>query len=198
MPGFFDDDSDEEEAPRVIRPAPAANPARRAPYARQPSVSATSDSSRAESSRRPNGPAGARGRGRYESTASPRTDRVSDSAPMDTEDDMSSIGGYRGGRRGMDMDMDMNMFGDGADGDGDGDGEGPEGDEELEGDMDDVRRLGLVWVRERGTSHIMRWEGDLIDSVFDKLEQQVSLQFRLVWGFLIECAFGHVWCGIAM
>jgi hypothetical protein len=57
-------------------------------------------------------------------------------------------------------------------------GEGA-GEEELEGDMDDVRRLGLVWVRERGTADIMRWEGDLIDSVFDKLEQQVSSSFHL-------------------
>lgn len=51
-----------------------------------------------------------------------------------------------------------------------------EEEEELEGDMNDVRRLGLVWVRERGTGDIMRWEGDLIDSIFDKLEQQVSFR----------------------
>ena len=50
--------------------------------------------------------------------------------------------------------------------------EGLAGEEEDE--LDDVRRLGRVWVRERGTVEIMRWEGDLVDSLFDKLEQQVS------------------------
>lgn len=96
---------------------------------------------------------------------SPRSDRVSDSAMMDTEDDRSSMGGY--GRR--DRGLDMGMFGEGG-----GGGDGGDEDETLEGDMDDVRRLGVVWVRERGTGEIMSWEGDLIDSIFDKLDQQVS------------------------
>lgn len=60
----------------------------------------------------------------------------------------SEIGG--GGRSGVDLDMD-------------------EGEED-----NDVKRLGGCWVRERGTGDIMPWEGDLIDLLFDKLEQQVS------------------------
>lgn len=43
-----------------------------------------------------------------------------------------------------------------------------------EEDLDDVRRMGKVWVRERGTVDIMRWEGELVDGLFDKLEQQVG------------------------
>lgn len=43
-----------------------------------------------------------------------------------------------------------------------------------EGELDDLRRLGRVWVRERGTPDILAWEGDLIDSLLDKLEQQVG------------------------
>ena len=46
-----------------------------------------------------------------------------------------------------------------------------EGDE---GELDEVRRMGRVWVRERGTVEVMRWEGDLVDSLMDKLEQQVG------------------------
>lgn len=38
----------------------------------------------------------------------------------------------------------------------------------------DVKRLGRCWVKERGTGDVMPWEGDLIDLLFDKLEQQVS------------------------
>jgi hypothetical protein len=51
------------------------------------------------------------------------------------------------------------------------------GEEDGDGDereLDDVRRLGKVWVRERGMVGIGQWEGDLVDSLFDKLEQQVS------------------------
>lgn len=46
--------------------------------------------------------------------------------------------------------------------------------EEEEDDGNDVRRMGRIWVKERGTVDIMQWEGDLIDTLFDKLEQQVS------------------------
>lgn len=46
-----------------------------------------------------------------------------------------------------------------------------EGDQEEDGN--DVKRLGRVWVKERGTGDIMPWEGDLMDQLFDKLEQQV-------------------------
>lgn len=90
---------------------------------------------------------------------------------MDTEDDMSSIGGYGRGNRGG---INMGMLGDGG---GDGDDSGPDMDDLLEGDMDDVRRLGVVWVKERGVPDIMQWEGDLMDGVFNKIEQQVSWLF---------------------
>lgn len=46
--------------------------------------------------------------------------------------------------------------------------------EEDEDEGNDVRRMGRIWVKERGTVDIMQWEGDLIDTLFDKLEQQVS------------------------
>lgn len=46
-----------------------------------------------------------------------------------------------------------------------------EEDDEDEGN--DVKRLGRIWVKERGTGDIMPWEGDLMDQLFDKLEQQV-------------------------
>lgn len=49
-------------------------------------------------------------------------------------------------------------------------------DEEMEiEDMDDVRKMGLVWTRERGTTDIMPWEGELVDALLDKLEQQVTI-----------------------
>lgn len=56
-------------------------------------------------------------------------------------------------------------------------------DLDLEGDGEednDVKRLGRCWVKERGTGDIMPWEGDLIDQVFDKLEQQVSPRGSLI------------------
>lgn len=62
-----------------------------------------------------------------------------------------------------------------------GDGESELGRSTLDLDLDldeeednDVKRLGRCWVKERGTGDIMAWEGDLIDQLFDKLEQQVS------------------------
>lgn len=55
---------------------------------------------------------------------------------------------------------------------------------ELDGEadkdeLDDVRKMGRVWVKERGTVDIMPWEGDLIDTLFDKLEQQVSVVVKV-------------------
>lgn len=40
--------------------------------------------------------------------------------------------------------------------------------------LDDVRRLSRCWVRERGVPGLLRWEGELLDSLLDRLEQQVS------------------------
>ncbi|KAL1413039.1 GINS complex subunit [Vanrija albida] len=41
--------------------------------------------------------------------------------------------------------------------------------------LDDVRRLARVWVRERGVPGLLGWEGDLLDSLLDRLEQQQSM-----------------------
>jgi hypothetical protein len=49
-----------------------------------------------------------------------------------------------------------------------------------EAELDDLRRLARVWVRERGVLAVLGWEGDLLDAVLDKLEQQVGRQLR-VW-----------------
>ncbi len=49
-----------------------------------------------------------------------------------------------------------------------------DGDEGDEMDLDDVKRMGRIWLRERGTVEILHWEGDLVDALFDKLEQQVG------------------------
>ncbi|TXT15946.1 hypothetical protein VHUM_00449 [Vanrija humicola] len=48
----------------------------------------------------------------------------------------------------------------------------PPPDEES---LDDVRRLARCWVRERGTPGLLRWEGDLLDSLLDRLEQQQAM-----------------------
>ncbi|WVO14397.1 hypothetical protein L204_102030 [Cryptococcus depauperatus] len=42
-------------------------------------------------------------------------------------------------------------------------------------DIDDARRLGMAWTKERGTVDIMQWEGELMDTVLDKLEQQQKM-----------------------
>lgn len=45
-----------------------------------------------------------------------------------------------------------------------------------EDELDDMRRLGRVLTRERGTPALLDWEGDLVDSLLDKLEQQVRAE----------------------
>jgi hypothetical protein len=56
--------------------------------------------------------------------------------------------------------------------------DGGEGLEDLEAynfeDDNDVKRLIRAWMRERGTRDIMDWEGDLVDTVLNKVDQQVS------------------------
>jgi len=51
-----------------------------------------------------------------------------------------------------------------------------------ESELDDLRRLARVWVRERGTLAILMWEGEVVDSLLDKLEQQVSLVMGVING----------------
>jgi len=41
-------------------------------------------------------------------------------------------------------------------------------------DDNDVKRLIRAWMRERGTRDIMLWEGDLLETILHKVEQQVS------------------------
>ena len=53
-------------------------------------------------------------------------------------------------------------------------GDGADEDDDGTDELDDVKKLGRVWVKERGTVDLMGWEGELIDVLFDKLEQQVS------------------------
>lgn len=53
-----------------------------------------------------------------------------------------------------------------------------EGLEDFEGfefeDDNDVKQLIRAWMRERGTRDIMLWEGELLETVLHKVEQQVS------------------------
>jgi hypothetical protein len=55
-------------------------------------------------------------------------------------------------------------------------------EDEDEDEGNDVKRLGRIWVKERGTGDIMPWEGDLMDTLFDKLEQQVGFE-AIVLGY---------------
>jgi hypothetical protein len=71
-------------------------------------------------------------------------------------------------------------------GNGRGDAEGTQLDFVEE---DDVRRMGKAWVWARGTGELGRWEGDLIDSLFHKLEQQVSPSLASSYGTR------HLLCG---
>jgi hypothetical protein len=58
------------------------------------------------------------------------------------------------------------------------DGELGEGLEDFEAyqfeDDNDVKQLIRALMRERGTRDIMLWEGELLDTVLHKVEQQVS------------------------
>jgi hypothetical protein len=39
----------------------------------------------------------------------------------------------------------------------------------------DVIRLSRAWVKERGTTDIMKWEGELVEDCLEKLSQQVPV-----------------------
>ena len=186
MSGFFSDDED-DSLPQVRRqpqPPQRARPhnakasssrgvSREASLVSETSLGEPSFSAGGSSSRE--GGSGSRSfLARLESTLSPRSERYSASAsagPTDSE-------------RGMDFDnasIDLPIPGQSLrtdDMDGLENGthglNGDDGDGEDEGELDDVKRLGRAWVKERGTVDLMRWEGDLIDVLFDKLEQQVS------------------------
>ncbi|TYJ58032.1 hypothetical protein B9479_001125 [Cryptococcus floricola] len=46
-------------------------------------------------------------------------------------------------------------------------------------DMDLVRKIGVVWTRERGTGDIIPWEGELVNDLMDRLEQQQKMYTAL-------------------
>lgn len=90
--------------------------------------------------------------------------------------------------------MNGDRYGRGGVGLGDGD-QGSELDLDFEDEENDVKRMGRIWVKERGTVEIMPWEGDLIDGLFDKLEQQVSnLDNPSNEGGPEMMAWGCEWC----
>lgn len=79
-----------------------------------------------------------------------------------TEDDLASINGggpYGAGEHGMERDESRLLA---------------EMLEREDEEMDDMKRICRIWVKERGTPDIMQWEGDLIDNLMNKLEQQVG------------------------
>ncbi|WVF67556.1 hypothetical protein IAT40_002313 [Kwoniella sp. CBS 6097] len=152
---FFDDDPLSPEGSSSRTRAPAS-------LSREPSVGGSSSFlDRLRSTVSPP-PAQAQGQG----YAQRQNSRASNSIYDDT-----SISGYAGGEG--------SIYGRG-DVENDGEEAGTEiGLDDLDEELDDVRKLGVIWVRERGTPELMPWEGDLMDSVFDKLEQQAKMVHTL-------------------
>lgn len=199
---FFSDDEDDPSYPldpnaRPPRPGAGVNRTRQPSVLSTASMSLTHDpdtsSSIQGSSRNPlgggggGGDRGARDRSRssishLSATASPGRSYVGMS--VDDDSDMASLAGPGLGPSGA---------GRPRRGEGDGGGVDSEIGTELDFDLDedeeldDVRRMGRVWVRERGTVEIQQWEGDLIDSLLDKLEQQVSARDRWFGALDIMC-----------
>lgn len=150
---FYDTDDDA----RSYIGQPGGRPAREHSLV---SESSRAESSRAGAARGGYGAAGAAGRGgtRSESFVS-RLQSVSPgpSGYGPTEDDMASLaGGPVGGMQDEDEHALAMML------------------DREDDEMDDMKRMCRAWVRERGTLDIMAWEGDLIDGLMDKLEQQAS------------------------
>ena len=197
MAGFFDSDSEDESFPAVPPPLRAgsgggeAGPSRR-PEARRSSgsnVNADSFRQRLESARSPTrsvgsdsigGSRGVRVAGTDTGTGASRSRMGDDDVSMRGSSTFDESAG-RGQSRARDTDLDLDStpraerrrarLGTDADMDVDEDAlQSMLGDED---EGDDVRRLSRAWVKERGTQAIMQWEGDLMDELFDKLEQQV-------------------------
>jgi len=59
----------------------------------------------------------------------------------------------------------------------DDDDDGDDGAGDGEGDEEDtrVRRLMRAWVAERAAPSVLRWEGDIVDDLMHKVEQQVRI-----------------------
>ncbi|WWC71449.1 uncharacterized protein I206_105405 [Kwoniella pini CBS 10737] len=47
--------------------------------------------------------------------------------------------------------------------------------DEEEEDLNDIKKLNKFWIKERGIPELSNWQGDLIDEIFDKLEQQQKM-----------------------
>ncbi len=148
---FFDDDDDENDY-SLPRRQPQAGPSRRPQAPQRPS-----DPIRESSIFSTSTETGLSNRSflqRLESTRSPFRDY---SLGLDDlhSDNAFGLGAMDSSTAGMDLDING----------------GDDGDDD---DVNDVKRMGKVWVKERGTVDIMPWDGDLMDDLFNKLEQQVS------------------------
>ncbi|WWC63423.1 uncharacterized protein I303_106025 [Kwoniella dejecticola CBS 10117] len=167
---FFDDEAEADLSPSPIR---RPRPNQRASSSREGSVSASIG--------------GSSFMDRLRSTVSPQPDprhrhqsERSRSKASASVYDESSLSNYNGREHEPGSGYGGSLLGD-EDEDGGGSGldmgdgfEGEDEDEEEE-DMNDVKKLSKCWVRERGTVELGEWQGDLIDAVFDKLEQQQKM-----------------------
>ncbi|OCF32764.1 hypothetical protein I317_02129 [Kwoniella heveanensis CBS 569] len=162
---FFDDD------PLSPEQGPSSRARASASLSREPSVGGSSSFlDRLRSTVSP--PAGQVGGQDQQGYVQRQGSRASNSIYDDT-----SVSGYAGGEgsifgRGGALDLDDEY----GTGNGVRDDAGTDlGLDDLDEELDDVRKLGMIWVKERGTPELMPWEGDLMDSVFDKLEQQAKM-----------------------
>ncbi|WVQ81818.1 hypothetical protein IAT38_003945 [Cryptococcus sp. DSM 104549] len=127
--------------------------------------------------------------GRLRSTVSPSADESGRAPPRSRASNsiFDEDSSYGAGQAGIDA-YEFSDMGDpyqpsdggypGSEYGGDRGGDGGDGGEDFDDldmdveDMDDVKKMGLVWARERGTTDIMPWEEELVESLLDKLEQQ--------------------------
>jgi hypothetical protein len=160
MPSFFD--SDDEDASIPTRPSGRRD--------------RDSLPNHASSSRTSSPPSSSSFLDRLRSTATPNRANRSSSTAFTTLDG-SSTGIKRYDLEDVDEEGPSNVNINGLDLGG-RDGELGEGLEDFEAyqfeDDNDVKQLIRAWMRERGTRDIMLWEGELLDTVLHKVEQQVS------------------------
>ena len=167
MSSFFDDD-DDESIPTYRNHAAGAGPRGQGSRNAHASSSRLTDRESSIISNSSVGGSGSRSfLSRLESTVSPG--RPSDRYSIGLDSVLRDENGYVNGLDGEDET--------GANGRlaRVGNGKAAMDLDEDDEDLDDVRKLGRAWVKERGTVDIMPWAGDLIDSLFDKLEQQQKM-----------------------